>query len=352
VTLETLWADPDTGCMITHNDRPSEQTIALLEGTVWGSRATRYRILGIADKLACLRDPSYFILSEQGRELCVFVLDFCHKRLMDQNCGAWHFVMAATVLDRQNEGLAGLLIEHVRTRCIATVGNPGFGYAYVEASTVFSLKLSEQIGYTVDATIPLTLFSRLNPRAHPAVTGLRPENVDPVLRGLETLYGDHELTDFGASLRPDQYLTLHQNGRIVAGAQAELLRWSVQAMPGAAGKLLLNVLPHLPAVNRFLDLRDLRMVRFGNLLVPEGSEAALFGVLETALVQHRARIGLIMLDQRSEQLQRIRDHGRLGLLSGALKGSAKLHIDVVGMNASMLAHLANHPLLVSAGDVF
>ena len=59
-----------------------------------------------------------------------------------------------------------------------------------------------------------------------------------------------------------------------------------------------------------------------------------------------------MLDQRSQLLQHIRDHGRLGLLSGALNGSAKLHIDVVGMNAPMLDHLANHPLLVSAGDVF
>ncbi len=352
MTPETLWADPDTGRMITHSDRPSEQTIALLEGTVWGSRATRYRILGIADKLARLRDPSYFILSEQDRELCVFVLDFCHKRLMEQNCGAWHFVMTATVPNRQNEGLAGLLIEHVRAHCVATVGKPGFGYAYVESSTEFSLKLSEQIGYTVEAAIPLTLFSRLNPRPDPAVAGLCPENVNPVLRGLETLYADHELTDFGTALRPDEYLALHQNGRIVAGAQAELLRWSVQAMPGVAGKLLLDVLPHLPGVNRLLDLRDLRIVRFGNLLVPEGSEDALFRVLETALLQHRARIGLIMLDQRSELLQRILDHGRLGLLSGALKGSAKLQIDVVGMNAPMLAHLANHPLLVSAGDVF
>ena len=352
MTPDTLWADPDSGCMITRGDHPSEQTIPLLEGTVWGSRATGYRILSIADKLARLRDPSYFILSEQGRELCVFVLDFCHKRLMDQECGAWHFVMAATVPDQQNEGLAGKLIDHVRAHCVATVGTPGFGYAYVEASNVISLKLSDQIGCAVEADIPLTLFSRLNPRPDPAVAGLRPEDTNAVLAGLETLYSDHELTDFVAALRPKEYLALRQNSRIVAGAQAELLRWSVQAMPGAAGTVLLKVLPHLPGLNRLLNLHDLRIVRFGNMLVPEGAEEALFRVLETALAQHRARVGLIMLDQRSQLLHRLRDYGRLGLLSGALKGSAKLHIDVVGMNPPMLAHLANRPLLVSAGDVF
>lgn len=349
---ETLWTDPNTALMITRSNQPSEQTISLLEDTVWGSRATRYRILDITDKLTRLRDPSYFVLREQDRELCVFVLDFCHKQLMQKSCGAWHFVMAATVPDRQNEGLAGLLIEHVRAHCVAVAELPSFGYAYVEATTEFSLKLSNRIGYIVEADIPLTLFSRIIPRRDPAVTGLRSQDTATLLGGLESLYADHELTDFAATLRPDEFMTLSHNGRIVAGAQAELLRWSVQSMPGAAGTVLLQILPYLPGLNQLLDLHDLSIVRFGNILMTEGAEDALFRVLETALARHRARVGLIMLDGRSPLLHRLRGHGRLGWLSKALKGSAKLHIDVVGMDGPMLAHLANRPLLISAGDVF
>lgn len=329
MTSEILWSDPETGRTVTCHSAPSEQTVAMLEDTIWGSRATRYRIIGVADKLARLRHPRYFVLSENGRELCVYVLDFSQKKLVGQACGAWHFVMVSTVPDRQNEGLAGLLIEHVRDYCVATVGHPGFGFAYVEASTVFSLKLSEQIGYAVDAEIPLTLFSRLFPRKDAAVSRLQPEDTGFVLAQLEELYQDHELSDFADALRADEYLVWRDEKGISAGAQAEVLHWSVQSLPGAMGAFLLKALPYLPGLNRILDLRDLRIVRFGNILMPEGSEARLFKLLETALALCDAKVGLIMLDSRSPILQRFRDQGQLGLLSGALTGSAKLHIDVV-----------------------
>lgn len=352
MTSKLLWSEEKSGRSITCSTDPSGQTVAILEDTVWGSRATRYKILGVSEKLARLRDPRFFVLSENGRELCVFVLDFCHKLLMGQSCGAWHFVMASTVADRQNEGLAGILIEHVRDYCVSTVGHPGFGFAYVETSTEFSLRLSEQIGYAVDAEIPLTLFSRLIPKADPSVTQLQPEETSGVIEQLEKLYQDHELSDFSDSLKCEEYLTLRDESGIVAGAQAEVLNWSVQSMPGLAGSFLLKVLPYLPILNRFLNLRDLRIVRFGNFLLPEGQEEALFKVMETALARNNAKVGLIMLDKRSPVLRKIRDHGRLGLLSGAMKGSAQLHIDVVGMDDTMLSRLSSQPLLVSAGDVF
>ena len=349
---EVLWSEPATMRTISRTDQPSAQTIALLENTVWGSRSVRYRILNITKKLARLRDPSYFVLSENEQELCVFVLDFCYKQLKNQQLGAWHFVMAATAPDRQNEGLAGKLIEHARAHCLATVGSPGIGFAYVEASTVFSLHLSDQIGHAIEADVPLTLFFRATPRPDPAVAVLQPADTGNILRGLETLYADHELSDFAETLRPDAYLVLKQNGHLFAGAQVELMRWSVQSIPGMAGTLLLNALPHVSWLHRRLDLRDLRVVRFGNILMPEGTENGLFHVLETALARQGARVGLIMLDGRSPVLHRLRKHGRMGLLSGALKGSAKLRIDVADMDASMLAQLRSRPLLVSAGDVF
>lgn len=346
-----VWSDSKTGQLITRCDTPSEQTISLLENTIWGSSKTRYRILGLADKLARLRDPTFFVFSEYEKELSVFVLDFCHKQLMQQAIGVWHFVMAATVPDRQNEGIAAKLIDHVRAFCVATVGSPGIGFAYVEASTEFSLRLSEQIGYSVETEIPLTLFSRLVPRANPSVGKLEMGERGKVLDALEKLYADHELTDFETSLRPEAYLVFRQGGLVAAGAQIELLRWSVQSMPGLTGWFFSNLLSRLPGLKRFLNLSDLRIVRFSNVFAPQGAEAVVLRVLETALAQHSASVGLIMMDKRSPVLKQLLASGNFGMLSGALKGSAKLHIDVVDMAQPMLKHLRESPLLISAGDV-
>ncbi len=330
----------------------SDQVRDILGNTVWGSRDTRYCILGIEKKLARLRAPSYFVLSEAGQELCVFVLDYCLKQVAGQTCGAYHFVMASTLPGHQNEGLANLLIDHVRDYCLATVGAPGFGFAYVEATTEFSLKLSSHIGHSIETTIPLTLFTRLFPRRDPNVGPLKAEETAGLIESLEGLYADHELSDFATSLNPSECFVYRRNGKIIAAAQTEVLTWRVVSLPGVIGAALQNILPRVPGLSRMLDLQNLRIVRLGNLLVPEGSEADFFSLIETCLSYHKARIGLILLDERSPVLDRLRNNGRFGVLSRVMNGSAKLHIDVVGMNDATIGQLTSRPLLVSAADVF
>lgn len=351
MTPETLWQDAQAGRQVTRADRPSADSLALLQSTVWGSRASRYRILNVADKLARLRDPSFFVLSENGAELAVFVLDRCTKRVAGRDCDAVHFAMAATVPARRNEGLAGLMIGHIRAWCVANLRPPGFGFAYVEASTEFSLQLSDSIGYAVEADIPLTLFTRLAPRDRGGVRRLEPGEGPWLAEALEQLYAGHELADFDRSIRPSEYHVLTEGGQVQAGAQAELLRWSVVEMPGAAGWALLELWPRLPGARGLLNLADLPILRLGNLYVPEGNERHLERLLETLLARHGARIGMVMLDRRSPVQRRLRKGLRRGGLSGALRGSAKLRIDGVGLGEEIETALAAHPLLVSPADV-
>ena len=352
MTVELIWQDPSLLRLITRSDEPSAATVELLGHTVWGSRSTKYRIIDVPNKLARLRDPSFFVLSDAGQELCVFVLDKCVKLLAGKRCHGFHFVMASTRPDRQHEGLAGQLIEHVRNYCTSTVGSPGFGFAYVEETTEYSLHLSDQIGHTVEANIPLALFSRFFPRKDPKVGMVHPEEAEQVLAELEQAYQDHELTDFRSSFKSDECFAVREGDAIIALAQAELLRWSIVSMPGIQGAFFLRVLPYLPGLNGVFCLQDLRVVRFGNLVVKEGQEAVFFKLLEACLHHYQAKIGLIMLDERSSVLRRIRECGKMGLLSHATSGSAKLRIDVVGMGDDMIAKLRNGPVMVSAGDVF
>ncbi|MGD9295580.1 MAG: hypothetical protein PVI41_11910 [Roseobacter sp.] len=351
MTIETVWRDTENNYRITRSNRPSEATLKLLGQTIWGSRRTQYRILDIEAKLARLRDPSFFVLSEDGREVCVFVLDKCRKRISGQMCDACHFVMASTVPERQNEGLAGILIEHVRRYCIAAVGKPGLGFAYVEGTTEFSLRLSAQIGHSVEADIPITLFTRLFPRNDPQVGLMRPAEADFALSELDRLYADHEMTDFAAALNPEACFVYREAGSIIAAAQVELLKWSVVSIPGVSGAFLMNAMPRIPGLNRFLDLKELRILRLSHLFFADRSESALFALLEACLHAHGSKIGLILLDARSPVLRRILQTGKMGILSRSISGSAKLRIDVVGMEEDMLTDLRTKPVMVSAADV-
>ncbi len=64
------------------------------------------------------------------------------------------------------------------------------------------------------------------------------------------------------------------------------------------------------------------------------------------------RVGLIMLDKKSPVLTALRKSGDFGLLSRAMKGNAKLHIDTVSMPQPLFLRIQERPLLVSPADVF
>lgn len=349
---EIHWRDDQRGLVITRSATPSDQTLAILKATIWGSRDTRYRVLGIAGKLARLRDPSFFVLSENGVELCVFVLDHCHKDTGGQSCGAYHFVMAATLPEHRDRGLATRLIDIIRPYAEKTVGRPGFGFAYVEETTEISLRLSEHTGHSVSSDIPLQLFSRLIPRRNDAVGPIRETELQTVLEGLKRLYADHELSDFDASFSADETFAFRRDGQVTASVQVELLNWEIVEMPGNLGKVLLGIMPHVPGWNRFLDLKDLRVARFGNIWFEEGRAKDFFSLAESCLAANGSRVGLIMFDRRSPVLKLLRQSGSFGLLSRAIRGNAKLLIDTVYMDDDLLKRLETNPLLVSPADVF
>ncbi len=351
MTAGALWSDPNSGRRILRSKSPSSATIAMLDATIWGSRTSRYRILGVTEKLRRLRDPSFFTLHERDQEVAVIVLDFCRKSVLGRDCGAYHFVMAATVPERRNEGLASVLLDAVKKHAIETVGRPGLGFAYVEATTEFSLRLSNGISHAIEATVPLTFFTRFTPRDEVSVEQAAPKDLQRIVDELQAVYADHELADFSASVRTDEYFLLRDGGRIVAGAQAEQIRLSVVEIPGVMGWILLNVAPRISFLRRIIDLDDLKIIRLSNLLVRPGEEAAFAHLAEALLDQCEARIGLIMLDARSSILDRIRSHVRMGLLSRAIRGAVMNRIDVVGMDAEMIEALSSRPLLVSAADV-
>lgn len=349
---EFLWQDDQSGQAISRSTKPSDQTLELLKATVWGSRNTRYRVLGIAGKLARLRDPSFFVLSEYGTELCVFVMDHCHKDVAGTRCGGYHFVMAATLENRRDEGIATRLIDVIRPYAEQTVGRPGFGFAYIEETTEITLNISEHTGHSIEADIPLQLFSRLMPRRDERAGHIREAELQPVLQGLERLYANHELADFHSSIRPEETYVYRRDDRITASMQAELLNWEIVSMPGLFGRLLLDVAPRLPGWNNILNLRDLKVLRFGNIFFEKDLKVDLFSLAESCLAAHGARVGLIMLDSKSKVLQTLLSYGNFGLLSRALKGNVKLHIEAANMSEDLLSRLKKRPLLVSPADVF
>jgi len=347
----TLWADDASQRVVKLTREPSPQIIRLLERTVWGGRGLLYRIRGIDAKLRRLSDPHVFSIEEEGRLAAVCILNRKTVLVLGTEYDAFHFVMVATEETERGKGLASLLGTHIRRFCEDVLREPGVGYGYIEASTEYSLRLSDRIGHTAEWFVPLTVFSRFFPRDDPGVRPVSESEAEGVRESLYALYEGHSLLDFDTSLRPEEYFVLSRGNRIVAGAQAEVLHWSVVRMPGWTGRFIVGGLPHIPGLRNLLNVRDLLFLRFGNLFVRPGDEAQLVTLLEALLARNGLRIGLILLDQQSPVFEGIRAFGKFGLMNAALRGKTKVVADFRGVTEDEIEAIRSWPILVSAGDV-
>lgn len=347
-----IWSDAGQDLTICLSHGASPEVISLLERTTWGSRNLRYRIRGVAAKLARLNDPYVFRMEKRGQLAAVCILNRRTVQLLGVPYDSMHFVMIATDPALEGQGLAGLLSVHIRRYLERHLDAPAVAYAYIEATTDYSLRISNRVGHSLEAVMPLTVFSRLWPKDDETVRPISDGEVEEIAARLYRLYEGHGFADFDDSLKRDEYFVLRHQGRIVAGAQAEALHWSVVEMPGWRGAFLVKVLPWIPLLGRMLPLQDFRFLRFGNLLVEPGHEAHLVRLLETLLARHNTRVGLIMMDRRSPVLGRIRAFGRLGPLQRALEGATKAVADFKGVSEDDIARIAARPMLLSPRDVF
>jgi hypothetical protein len=353
---EPVWSDPAARLALLRSEAPSAAVVDLLERTVWGSGDTRYRILDVAAKLARLTGPNYLTLEKDGQLAAVCVINRRDTRLLDRTVDSAHFVMLATEPALAGQGLAGLLAEQVSQFLRERLRSPGAAYAYIEETTEYSLRISNRIGPAIEAAMPLTVFSRLWPRddrrAGPLTAGETDGEAAEVTARLTALYRRHLFADFADSLNPDEYHVLRAQGAIVAGVQAEPLRWSVESLPGAIGWLLLRFLQRLPLPRRLLNPADLRFVRFGNILAEPGREADAVRLMEAVLARHRVRLGLVLIDARSLVGQHLRRAGPMGLIGRAVSGSTRVVADFKGLDDTEIAGLRQAPILMSPLDVF
>ena len=349
---EKLWSNEAAGLEIRLARESSPAVIGLLKRTVWGSRKMRYRIRDVEAKLGRLGGPHYLTLESSGDLAAVCVLNRRMTRLLGAPVDSFHFAMIATEPAFAGNGFASLLAEQAGSLCRDRLSVPGIGYAYIESTTEYSIRISSRLGSAFEAMLPLMVFNRFWPSDDHRVGLLSDSEVKGVVQRLSALYQGHVLDDFEDSVIPGEFYVLRECGEVVAGAQAEVLNWSVELLPGGFGWLIVKLLPRLPLLRHLLDAADLRFLRFGNILVDPGREAHLFQLMNAMLARHKVPLGLVMLDARSPVYRRIRAHGRLGLLNQAVGGSAKAVADFKGVSDAAIARIRARPMLMSPLDVF
>ena len=164
-------------------------------------------------------------------------------------------------------------------------------------------------------------------------------------------YQDYTLVQFDRVYYDQNYFVLKEQGEIIAGIQANPVRWQIIEMPGLRGQLVMRLLLRLALLRRLFNPRDHQFVALEAAYVRPGREEALFPLMESVLA-HFGLTSALWVQDINSPFYPIMTSGKLGLLN-AMQKSIRTHAMVkpIGMKENQIKLHPQQPTYVSGFDL-
>jgi len=345
-----IFEDKKRRLIMQRSSNYTPQFVEFLQRIVWGSGGVQYTMHDVANTLTGLKNPQFFSLMEEDKLVAVSTLN--HKTLC--LCGKTYpaFYSYGIAVDPSKRGLGyGTLLAEQRLHYgISHLGKKGIFYGYIEASNTASIKTITKAGSKSIGQYHVLFLSRLHPRDDYRLQNLSGIIKEQMVQLLGKQYENHALTDFGQSVKVEDYYIIKQGGEICAGLQCERHQLTIKHMPGVSGLILVKVLPSIPILRCLLPDRNLHFLTFGNIYFKNGMEEEIFSLMEALLARHQVNFAMIYMDKRSPVLQRLAKVGKFGILHALIDVPVHVMGFFKAFSDSEIADIYRQPLFISMND--
>lgn len=310
----------------------TDEIVNLLKRTIYGTKGPKYQHTGQEAKLANLKSPIFFTLKNKEEIIGFYCLCEREVRVGAKESFLGYYGRYLAV-DKHFQGNSyGTLIKKVAIKYVeANSKSPCIFYSYIEENNTRSLNISKTLGFQSISTLETIIFSRLYPKKNKNISRLNSTELPTILSKLESQNSTTILRTFENINYQDNYFVIEEKGVIVAGLQANPVRWKIKEMEGVSGKILLKVLPHIPILKRLINPEKYDFLAIERFFVESGYEQYLYDLLEGILHQFAMTSALIQLDNKSPILKLFKEKGNLGLLN-SLKKDFKTHVMIKTFN--------------------
>ncbi|MFD2569481.1 GNAT family N-acetyltransferase [Spirosoma soli] len=322
--------------------------VALLQRTVYGTRGIRYQHTGQELKVTQLNDPHFFHLYERETLVGLYCLDQRPLTMSDVAVRGFYGRYLTVDNAHAGKGYGRLLKQYAVTYVETHYPPPLLFYSYIEEKNTRSLRISEKEGFQSSRVLKTFVFRRYAPQADPRFSQLNPSEKENLLTRLTSFYQNFHLTTFARIGFQNNYFVLKEGDEIIAGVQANVVRWKFMNMPGAGGWVMMNLLPLVSATRRFFDPSNYTFAVLEGLYYKGEREESVYVLLESVLAHFGLYTALLQIDPQAPYAALFSRPG-MGRLSGYQKGvSTHVMIKPVGLTDAQIQ--SNLPVYVSAFD--
>ncbi len=224
--------------------------------------------------------------------------------------------------------------------------DPLFLYAYVDQSNIRSKRLIDEFGFKKISDFQVIPFSRLWTRNNNSVKVAAKTDFENIRNILIETYQFEQLVSFENLFKNGRYFYIIENGKLVCGAQAIPDQWEVLELPGASGKILLNIIPRIPFIKRLFDPKY-KFVFLESVFCRDGHERKLQILFESILSYHNLYSAIICLDRKSKLYSQVKQNN-MGL-THKLQGEKTIDVVVKTSHTHLISD--SIPTSVSGYDV-
>ncbi len=336
---------------ITMSRQAGAETVRLLEETIYGTSGPRYQHTGQAQKAHEIAGAHYFEAWNGTTMAGTYCLSERTVRTPAGPVTGFYGRYLSVHPNHGGKGYGRLLKKEAVAYVARHTPQPHVFYSYIEEANDRSMRLSAGEGFSDLATLEAILFSRPYPKKSARVSRLSAARYPEMRQRLESAYEPYTLVQFERLFYGGHYFVLEEGGEIVAGVQANPVRWRIVDMPGLSGKLIMRVAPHLPVLGRLVNPNRYTFAALEALYVRPGRETALLTLLESVLAALGCTSALLMADVHAPVAQWLKNSGKLGIMNALKKNIfTKVMAKAGGLTLNEVKTFPAQPVYTSAFD--
>ncbi|OUJ73645.1 GNAT family N-acetyltransferase [Hymenobacter crusticola] len=336
---------------ITVSPTASSAAVTLLQNTTYGTNGPKYSHTGQQKKVNHITGPYFFELRVGEEVVGMYCLS---ERVVQMPVGkvtGFYGRYLAIAPAHSGKGYGSLLKTEAVRYIERTTPAPHVFYSYIEEANARSMQISVKEGFTSLAQLEALVFGRLYPKQDPRVERLPINDRNALLALLTTAYQSYSFVQFNHVYAGQNYFVLRENGEIIAGVQANPVVWRIVDMPGISGKIMLNMLPHLPILKRIINPKEYAFAALEAVYTKPGREQELFPLLESVLAHFQITSALLLLDVNAPLRQLLKSSGKLGILNSLKKNIyTEVMVKLNGLRLEEVKQSPDQPLYTSAFD--
>lgn len=293
---------------------PTAALIDLLNNNIIGTvgQGMVYQHLEIQKKIDNIPNPTYVSLVKEDTVLGTCC--FCNRDTLNANNVIPSFYLRYFTFKSSYRSVHKTTIHKERSNSILRkeviqlltgegLGYPTqksfFHYAYVDPKNSRSLALCNEFGFEPVRKFSTIIFNRISPKSSNKVEKLLPAEFSDMRNKLTFFYKDYTMFSTENLFNTQEYYVIRNDkGIFVAGIQATPDNWKVLELPGASGKIILNLFSALPYLNRFIK-KDYRFVTLEGVFFTLGNEKQIELLIESVLAKYNRNSAMIWVDCNS-----------------------------------------------------